>query len=353
MINNIVTHDLTQMANGDLPWEKFSNKRIYVSGANGFLPAYMIDLLLFLNDKNNFNIKVLAGARSIDNAKNRFKNYLHRDDFELILHEVSQPLKIDKADKKIDYIIHAASQASPKYYSTDPVGTLSANVLGTHHLLKLAKEHDVEGFMYFSSGEVYGQLGEGVASINEEDYGVVDPLEVRSCYAESKKMGEAMCVAWHHQFNIPAKIVRPFHTYGPGMRLDDGRVFADFVRNIIGHNNIVLHSDGSAIRAFCYLSDAVLGFFYVLLNGRAAQAYNIGNPDCAVSIRELATLLVDLFHERKLKVVYKERDLQQLSYLASPIKINCPDISKAKELGWRPTTSLKEGFYRTVKSFES
>ena len=160
----------------------------------------------------------------------------------LLVQDVCEPVALDEP---IHFIVHAASQASPKYYGTDPVGTLSANVLGTYHLLNLAATHRVEAFLFFSSGEVYGQVAPERIPIRETDYGYLDPTDVRSCYGESKRMGETMCVAWAHQFGVPAKIVRPFHTYGPGMRLDDGRVFADFVADIVHDRDIVLKSDGA------------------------------------------------------------------------------------------------------------
>src|SRR5262249_53731189 len=159
----------------------------------------------------------------------------------LIVQDVCQPVTIDGP---VDYIVHAASQASPKYFGRDPVGTLSANVLGTRHLLELARQKQSRGFLYFSSAEVYGQLDPARIPAPESACGPVDPLDVRSCYAESKRMGETMCVCWAYQYGVPARIVRPFHTYGPGMALDDGRVFSDFVAAIVQERDIVLTSNG-------------------------------------------------------------------------------------------------------------
>ena len=162
-------------------------------------------------------------------------------------------------------------------------------------------------------------------------------------------MGETMCVAWAQQHGVPAKIVRPFHTYGPGMRLDNGRVFADFVADIVQGRDIVLKSDRSTIRAFCYLADATLGFFTVLLRGAVGQAYNIGSPE-EISIFDLARLLVASFPEKGLSVV-RDAGVRPPGYLQSPIVRNCPDITKAQGLGWAPTTSVQAGFIRTVRSF--
>ena len=291
--------------------------------------------------------RVIGLVRNLEKALIRFTEYRGRKDLQFIVQDVSSPLEIDV---DIHYIIHAASQASPKYFGTDPVGTLSANVLGTYHLLELARKKRASGFLYFSSGEVYGEVSEHQIPTKETDYGYLDPTMVRSCYAESKRMGETMCVAWHHQHAVPAKIVRPFHTYGPGMDLQDGRVFADFVSDILDNKNIVIKSNGSAVRAFCYLSDAILGFFTVLFNGDNATAYNVGNDRGLISILDLAKLLVAMYPDKNLKVI-KEESIQGRGYLKSTIPINCPDISKMLALGWKPKYSVHDGFDRTIRSF--
>jgi nucleoside-diphosphate-sugar epimerase len=163
-------------------------------------------------------------------------------------------------------------------------------------------------------------------------------------------MGENMCVSWWHQYGIPTKIVRPFHTYGPGLSLEDGRVYADFVADIVNNRDIIMKSDGSSRRAFCYLADAVQGFLTILLKGENGQAYNLGNPEGEISILDLAVKLVNLFPEKALKVVRKPV-LDNQDYIPSQIPRNCPDISKLSRLGWQPTTSIEEGFKRTIRSF--
>jgi nucleoside-diphosphate-sugar epimerase len=176
-------------------------------------------------------------------------------------------------------------------------------------------------------------------------------MDVRSCYAESKRMGENMTACWHHQFGLSTVVVRPFHTYGPGMDLSDGRVFADFVNDVVSGRDIRMKSDGSAVRAFCYLSDAISGFFHVLFKGSDACAYNIGNNACAISILDLAELLVSLFPEKKLKVIRFEEE-RGSGYMKSPVQAVTPDIASAMALGWHPGIGLAEGFSRTIRGFE-
>lgn len=347
--NTIIKEDLRTIFNSDIDWSKFFNKTILISGANGFLPAYLVETLLYLNFVNpSSNLKVVALVRSIDNAKIRFKAYSDNPNLIFIVQDVSNPIQLST---KIDFIIHAASQASPKYYGIDPVGTLSANVLGTFNLLKLARENKVESFLFFSSGEVYGELDASQIPIDENTFGYVNPTNVRSCYAESKRMGENICVSYHHQFDVPIKIVRPFHTYGPGMKLDDGRVYADFVSDILNNQNICMHSDGAAVRAFCYLSDATIAFIKVLLEGKNGEAYNVGNPEEEYSVLKLANILVDLYPQKKIQVIKKVTNNSN-NYLKSPLKSNSPNITKIRELNWRPLVAVQEGFKRTIESYK-
>lgn len=345
----IIEQDMGLIAGQSLPWTDLSGKVVLITGAAGFLPAYMVELLLWLNEHVNAKnpTKVIGLVRNGQKAIERFAAYSDRDDLTLMVQDVCTPIQVDGG---VDYIIHAASQASPKYYGIDPVGTLSANVFGTHQLLELARVKKSQRFMFFSSGEVYGSSPDGLTG--EKDYGYLDPLEVRNCYAESKRMGENMGVCWNHQFGVPVVIVRPFHTYGPGMDLNDGRVFADFVSDIVGGRNIIMKSDGKAVRAFCYLTDAIAGFFTVLFRGINGHAYNIGNCNGEASIVELAELLASLFPERGIKVEKFVQQQEGNAYLKSPINRICPDISKTEGLGWMPTVGLVEGFTRTIRSFE-
>ena len=344
----IVLEDLEKIASAPLPWGNLKDKVVLVSGANGFLPAYMVETLLYLNETRNLNISVVALVRNLEKAKARFTNYLDCDELQIVVGDVNE-LELNSLPLA-NVIIHAASQASPKYYGRDPVGTLLANTIGTANLLTHAKNSGSENFLYFSSGEVYGEVSAEHVPTDESKYGYINPLDVRSCYAESKRMGENMCVSWGHQYGLVTKIVRPFHTYGPGMTLDDGRVYADFIRAILSNQDISLNSDGSARRAFCYLSDAIEGFFTVLFKGEIAQAYNVGNPEQEWSIFDLAHELVGSFPEKTISVVLSQG--VAAGYIKSTISRNSPKIDAARSLGWQPRTGVREGFLRTVRFFE-
>ena len=345
MRHTVIEEDLKTIVSAPLPWLELSGKTILVTGANGMLPAYMVETLLFLNEKLfDHKVNILALVRNGDKAMRRFEHYRNRKDLVFLVQDVCSPVAVNDP---IDIIIHAASQASPKYYGIDPIGTLTANVLGTFNMLDLARRSKCQNFLFFSSGEVYGTTNFSGLPVREDCFGSVDPLDIRACYPESKRMGETMCVSWMRQHDIAAKIVRPFHTYGPGMSLDDGRVFADFVAAIVGNTHLKLNSSGEARRVFCYIADATKAFFTVLLKGKNGEAYNVANPSAEISIAGLADLLVSLFPDKKLTVI--KRAIQ--SDLASKTLQTLPDITKIEKLGWRPETDLAVGFRRTIDSY--
>jgi UDP-glucuronate decarboxylase len=344
-INRKIIHDdLNLIYNSNIEWDKFYNKTILISGASGFLPAYLVETLMHVNQLNkNANIKIIGLVRNITKAKERFIQYEYSEQLKFLVQDVCEKIIIDS---KIDFIIHAASQASPKFYGKDPVGTINANVIGTINLLELAKRNKVEKFLYFSSSEVYGNLNEEDIPTKEDKFGSIDPCNVRSCYSEGKRAGETICISWKHQYSIPVVIVRPFHTYGPGMDLNDGRVYADFIKNIVNNEHIEMKSDGTAIRAFCYITDATIAFIKILLDGSIGNAYNVGNDDCVISVFDLATILLKLYPDKKLKILKVNQN--DSNYISSLISKSIPSIEKLKKINYSPVVSLENGFKRTI-----
>jgi nucleoside-diphosphate-sugar epimerase len=347
MLHRIISEDFDQIAKNNLPLKKFAGKTILISGASGMIGGYLTELFLYLNDTQNFKTKIIALTRNEYKTKKRYQHYAKRRDLSLIIQDITVPLTIKG---QVECIIHAASQSSPKYFGADPVGTILPNVIGTKNLLEIARQKKSEDFLFISSGEVYGSLKESQIPVEETDYGFVDPMNIRSCYAESKRMGETMCVSWQAQHKVPIKIARPFHVYGPGIDLDDGRIFADFTRAIVKKQNLIITSDGSARRSFCYLSDAITAFLTIILRGGVGEAYNVGNSNEEVSIKELAYKLIKTFPERNLKIVFKPKNITK-GYLPSRITRSYPDITKIKKLGWNPIHTIESGFKRTFLSF--
>lgn len=346
--NPVVAQDVAHILDQPLPWQLLNGATVMVSGAAGFLPAYMVETLAALNARGA-SIRVVGLVRNLEKARARL-GHLTSLGVKLMQQDIVDPLRADLP--KADFIVHAASQASPRFYGLDPLGTIAANTTGTQHMLRHAKRSDCWSFLFFSSGEVYGVPLDDSKHLAETDYGYLDPATVRACYAESKRLGETLCVSWHHQFGVPARIVRPFHTYGPGMDLNDGRVFADFVADILHGRNITLKSDGLAVRPFCYLADATVGFFTALLKGEAGKAYNVGNPDAESTIKDLAYMLVGLFPDMGIRVDHQPSVMSVDGYLQSKVSRSTPSINRMMALGWQPVTSLADGFKRTVLAMQ-
>jgi UDP-glucuronate decarboxylase len=213
----------------------------------------------------------------------------------------------------------------------------------------LKSSEDPRGLLFVSTSEVYGEVPSSRA-LMEECYGVIDPTSIRSCYAEGKRFGESLCAAWYHQHKLPTYIVRPFHTYGPGLQEDDGRVFADFAFNVVRGEDIVMNSDGAARRAFCYVSDAITGFFTVLLAGEPAVPYNVANAAGELSVLELAELLVSLYPEKKLCVVRPRAASAAIRTHGISSEL-LPDTRRLAALGWRAKVEPAPGFRRMIDAY--
>lgn len=350
-MQRILEEDIHAVVARDLPWERLSGCRVVVTGAGGFLGSHLVRALLALHrlGKVAQPVRVVALVRDVARARTRYASLADSGHLELMnwdLNAIAIP-EIGAAH----YVIHAASQASPRFYGTDPVGTLLPNAVGTAALLEALRcSPDPRGFMFVSSSEVYGAVVDA-GNLPESRYGIVDPATVRACYSESKRIGETMCVAWHHQYKLPTFIVRPFHTYGPGLTPDDGRVFADFSFNVVRGENIVMNSDGTARRAFCYASDATAGFLAVLLKGEPAVPYNVANSSAELSVMELADLLVGLYPEKRLRVE-RRVDTSSKNYLPSAYNRLVPDTTRLESLGWTAEVTPATGFKRMIEAHQ-
>jgi UDP-glucuronate decarboxylase len=334
----IVQEDLDRILAADLPWKRFEGRTVLVAGAAGFIAAYLVEALLGLP----FPVKVVALARNEEATRRRFVRYAGREDLAFLFQDVLEPVALDEPPA---FIIHAASPGTPTAFGKDPLATFDANVLGTRNLLELAARGS-EGFLFLSSGEVYGLGNDTVIPTHEDAFGYLDPALVRSCYGEGKRAGETLCACFAARRGVPATMARIFHTYGPGMPLGDGRVFSDFVGDVLAGRDLVMRSEGTVSRAFCYLADTVEGLFTILLKGTPGTAYNVGNDRAELSVRDLAALLAGL--EPGLQV---RREGRTGDYLPSPIQRGCPDVSRLRGLGWAPRTGPEEGFRRTLRSY--
>ena len=342
-MNRVLEDDLKTIIAEDLSWEKLKNKTVMITGASGMVGSYMLYVLLMLNDEKHYGIKVDAVMRNVNKLPEEIRN---REDVNVVVADVTKDIP-DVGD--IDYIIHAASPASPLIMQNQPVETIAANTIGTFKTLELAKEKNAEGYLFISSREIYGQPDEGQEFFYENTYGFVDQLNPRSCYSEGKKAAETMCVCFHEEYGLNTKIARLAHTYGPGMSIYDGRVQADFLKNVYHNEDIVLKSEGTAVRTYTYIADAIAGMYRILLDSEDI-VYNIGNEAGKVSIRDLAEILVSISPERGLKLVF---DIPEGGTKGTaPYTLGILSSEKLRKLGWNPKYSVKDGFKRTLEYLE-
>jgi len=347
MSKKIVDEDIAAIAKGlGSDAKKLAGKTVFLSGGGGFLGKYIVGTLCYLNDHVlSTPCRIISVDNFITGAPHPHFNYKGRDDVLEVWGDITYPLPVREP---IHYIIHAAGLASPVYYKKYPLETIESAVTGAKNLLELAKrnkEH-FEGFMFFSSSEIYGDPDPSAVPTPETYHGYVSSVGPRSCYDESKRLGETITVIYHEQFGIPGKIVRPFNVFGPGMGHNDRRVLPMYAYRALNKEIIPVHGDGHQTRTFCYITDAITGFLKVLLVGKPGQAYNIGNPDNEISMRNLAKLFVEIEgHGAKYEMIPYPSN-----YPAGEPQRRCPDITKAKkELKYNSSMSLEQGLKRFVE----
>lgn len=345
---DIIDRDLREIAALRLPWGALSGRRVLVTGATGFIAAYLVETLLWLNQHVlERPAQVIALARSREKVARRFGPFLERKDFAVEIADVSVP---PSCDLRPDYVAHCASPANPQAYLADPVGTLLANTRGTQLMLEAAQRSSARKFLFVSSGEVYGRFAQPpVEALTETNFGALDPLDPRSCYGEGKRAGEALAAAYWRQHGLPTVTARLGHTYGPGIELGDGRVFSDFVGNIVRGEPIEMKSAGLTVRPFCYVADAVAALWTLLLKGASGEAYNVMNDEAFLSVRELADLLAERFADRGACVI--ARPAAAASGAATDTGKVSVSTAKLRALGWRPRIDPREGFHRTVSAY--
>ena len=344
--DKIVLDDMENIYCRNITWGHLKNSSILVTGASGMLATYVIYYLAYLNEYKGYHIEIYALVRNPMKARDKFAELEDKEYFHYLVQDVCETIELEN---DIDYIIHAAGNASPKYILSDPVGIIKANTIGTISVLEFAVRKQVKRVLYTSTREVYGKC-EKMEDLSEEDMGVLKIDELRSCYPESKRMAETILESYKHQYNLSYVVARIAHSYGPGMNIDgDGRIMADLVSDTVNGRNITLKSDGTALRAFCYITDAVSAILHILLQGEDSQSYNVANETEEYAIKDVAQLLCDLYPDRGIKVVFDIPQQQSLGYSKmGRTKLN---LNKLKQLGWQPQVGLREGLKRTIDSF--
>ena len=330
--------DLTYVANLDI-FNKLKNKSIMITGACGLIGSFLVDAIMMHNKLSKDNITVIAYDFKEEFITSRFPNYLKNKNFKYICQDVNLPLKYRG---KVNYIVHLASNAHPALFKTDPVGTIKANIVGLLNLLEFAKDKKVDRVLYTSTGEVYGEK-ENAKEFSENDLGFVNPTLYRSCYPNSKRCAETLCVSFSEQFGVSTVIARPSHIYGPTMTKSDSRVYAEFIRNVLNNEDITLKSHGNQTRIYTYIADAVIALLYILLAGEDRNAYNIANPNSILSIREMAEIIAGIGNKKVLFDIPKDTPTN-----ANPMQCGVLNSDKLQSIGWVPKYDSKSGFINTI-----
>lgn len=355
-LRTLLDEDLDQIC-CDLEQEfaTMSGGRLLITGGAGFLGYYLVQAVLHWNDRYARGSKIDLSVW--DNYARGVAGWLQeldgRRDLELRKQDLIQPLPTDMGH--FDFIIHAAGIASPMYYRAQPLKCIDANINGLRNLLdysanETAMGRPLGGFLFYSSSEIYGDPSPDAIPTPETYRGNVSCTGPRACYDKSKRFGETLCVVYAKESNIPVRMARPFNNYGPGLKITDGRVIPDFARDVLAGRDIVMLSDGKPKRTFCYATDAVTGYFKVLVRGRSGEPYNIGIEKPEISMAELAQQTAaaarDLFGYQG-KVVLGQSS--EADYLIDNPNRRCPVIAKAQtDLGYDPKVTVEDGIYRSL-----
>ena len=281
--------DINIILNNPIDWEKFRDKTVLVTGATGRLGMYIVEAISKANIDWNLNITIIALARNKEKLEKVFKHSLELPYIHTLVQDITEPISWDGP---VHYIFHTAGAASPQDFTNWPVDTLWGHVQGTRNVLELAREKKSEKILYVSTVETYGEW-KSKDGIKEDDMGPMHCDNARACYPEAKRLCETMLASYEAQYGIPYVGVRLCHTFGPGIALDDGRAFSEFIRNVIEGKDIVLQSDGSAVRTYTYVADAIGAMLLAFTKGKD-HYYNIANLDNLISIRDLAELIAGL-----------------------------------------------------------
>lgn len=337
--------DIEIILNNPIDWEVFRDKTVLVTGATGRLGMYLVEAVSKANIDWNLNITILALARSEKKLQEVFGQSLYLPYIHTMVQDVTAPIVWEG---NIDFIFHTAGLASPKDFTNWPVDTLWGHVQGTRNVLELAREKKSGKVLYVSTVEIYGEWKQE-EGLREEDMGPIHCDHARACYPEAKRLCEAMLASYEAQYQVPYVGVRLSHTFGPGISLDDGRAFSEFIRNVIRKEDIVLQSDGSAVRTYTYVADVIGGMLLAATKGKA-RYYNIANPANQISIRDLAKLIAGFDGSGAVQVKYAPGCGKKLSYL--PFKLGMMNVDRIMELGWRPQVGLEDAFRYTLESFQ-
>lgn len=341
--NQLYIEDVSYVGALALPWKTIQNKSIVVSGATGLIASFLIDVILRKNIDDNLNCRVYALCRDIEFGAKRFGKYIDDSRFSLISHDVNAPFSLDEINQ-IDSVFHFASNTHPVQYSTDPIGTILTNIVGLKNMADFAVKNHARRFVFTSSTEIYGENRGDVEFFDENYTGFLNSNSLRACYTESKRCAEALCQAYKSQLGLDFVISRLPRVYGPSMRETDSKAVAQFIKNGVSKQNVVLKSSGTQFYSYMYVSDAVSAIFTLLFNGQNGEAYNVAESHNDATLKDLAQFIATLNRQ---KVVFEQPDSIESSGYSRVTKARLSG-NKLQELGWRPRYDIKSGIERTI-----
>lgn len=355
-LEELLNRDLDYVANNlQEEFRAMAGRSVLMTGGAGFLGYYMVQGVLHWNDRvaPSDRIAMTVFDNYVRGVPEWLESIRKRPDLTLVRFDMRHPLP--EPMPEFDYIIHAAGIASPTYYRAHPLETMDANIDGLRRLLEYARARldqgrNFSGCIFYSSSEIYGDPSPDMIPTPEDYRGNVSCTGPRACYDESKRYGETLCAVYAKHYGVPVRMVRPFNNYGPGLKISDRRVIADFARDVMAGRDIVMLSDGHPTRTFCYVADAVVGYYKALVRGGPGEPYNIGIDRPEISIRQLAEKVVSTAHELfdyAGKAVFSESD--ESDYLIDNPNRRCPDMTKSHtEIGYYPTILVDEGLRRAL-----
>lgn len=347
--SKVFCEDLEQICAAEyIPWEQLRGKSVFVTGATGLIGSALVSALLYAELHKSLGLSVIALVRSVERAKEQFRAQL--DACAGTLHFVEGTVEqLPLLSFDIDLIVHGASPTASSFFVTHPVETIQTAVLGTSNLLQLANEKKVQSILYLSSMEIYGSPHTD-APLKEADVDYMNPLVVRNCYPESKRICENLCVSFHSEYGVPVKMIRLAQTFGPGVAKNDVRAFAQFARSAAAGEDIVLLTKGESRQTYLYTMDAVGACLAVLLKGKPGAAYNAANMETYCSIFEMAKLVAETIGNGRSNVKIAENKQGETKY--PPTHHYLLDTALLQTLGWRATISLSEMYRRMIAADE-
>ncbi len=344
--SQLYNDDVRALGEKKFPWERLSGKSVAISGGTGMIGSFLVDTLMYRNEIYEQNTTIYVFGRNKAKAEERFRKYADNDRLIFVNQDINKPIdnEVLLHVDKIDYVIHGASNTHPLAYAKDPVGTISANVIGTNNLLEWASEMYCERFIFLSSVEVYGENRGDTDKFAEDYLGYIDCNTLRAGYPESKRTGEALCQAYIAAKGLDVVIPRLSRVYGPSMLATDTKALSQFILKGVNKEDIVLKSEGTQEFSYSYVADAVSGIIKVMLDGKKGEAYNIASKDSDVTLKELAGIIADYAGT---KVVFELPDAVEQAGYSKATKATL-DVGRLKGLGWQSDYDMKTGLYHTI-----